>query len=42
MKKTQVHFQSYIKTRVKFQKDQPKTARLREVVLTKYPTPHAL
>ena len=34
MKKSHAHLQSYIKTCVKFQKDQPKT--VRGVVLTKY------
>ena len=34
MKKPHAHLQSYIKTFVKFQKDQPKT--VREVALTRY------
>ena len=34
MKKPHAHFQSYIKTCVKFQKDQPKT--VRGVALTRY------
>ena len=34
MKKSHAHLQSYIKTCVKFQKDQPKTVRV--VALTRY------